>query len=240
MSIIIEELFPEMCSLFGDGGNMRYLKLCLPEAEYKTTKLNDKPYFVDNDVDMIYMGPMTEHTQVLVIERLRPYKDRIEKLIQKGTVFLMTGNAHEVFGKSITDTDGTVTECLGINDFHAKRNMLKRFSGLVLGTYEDIEIAAFRAQFTEGFIGEGLEPFVKMTKGVPMNSDKKQFFEGYVRNNFFGTYLLGPLLILNPYFTEKLIVKLCGKKRTLAYETEVVRAYQARLEDFKDSRVGIH
>ena len=34
MSIIIEELFPEVCNLFGDMGYMRYLKLCLPDAEF--------------------------------------------------------------------------------------------------------------------------------------------------------------------------------------------------------------
>ena len=166
MSIVIEELFPEVCSLFGDGANMRYLKQCLPDAEYKTTALNDRPYFADNHVDMIYMGPMTENTQLQVIERLRPFKDRIEKLIGDGVVFLMTGNSHEVFGKAIIDKSGTTVECLGINDFKAKRDMLSRFSGLVLGNYEDIEIAAFRAQFTKGYLGQGLTPFVKMTKGV--------------------------------------------------------------------------
>lgn len=238
MSIVIEELFPEVCNLFGDAANMRYLKLCLPEAEYITTALNDKPYFADNDVNMIYMGPMTENTQVEVIKRLKPYKKRIEELIDKGVVFLMTGNSHEVFGQKITDTDGTVTECLGINNFYAKRNMLKRFSGLVLGNFEDIEIAAFRAQFTEGFAGDDLSPFVKMTKGVPMN--KQNFTEGYIRNNFYGTYLLGPLLVLNPYFTKKLLHILCGKERTLAFEPETIKAYEARLEDFKDNKVGIH
>ena len=238
MSIIIEELYPEVCNLFGDGANMRYLKLCLPEAEYISTALNDKPYFVDNDVNMVYMGPMTENTQVEVIKRLEPYKKRIEELIEKGVVFLMTGNSHEIFGKKITDENGTVVECLGINDFYASRNMLKRFSGLVLGKYEDIEITAFRAQFTEGFIGEELTPFVKMTKGVPMN--KKDFIEGYVKNNFFGTYLLGPLLVLNPYFTKKLLHIICGKERTLAFEPETIKAYEARLEDFKDNKVGIH
>ncbi len=238
MSIVIEELFPEVCNLFGDGGNMRYLKLCLPEAEYINTGLNDKPYFADNDVNMIYMGPMTENTQVQVIERLKPYKKRIEELIEKGVIFLMTGNSHEVFGEKITDKDGTDVECLGINNFYATRDMMNRFSGLILGSYEDIEIASFRAQFTEGFIGEGLTPFVKMTKGVPMN--KKEFIEGYTRNNFYGTYLLGPLLVLNPYFTKKLIHKLCGKERTLAFEPEAIKAYEARLADFKDNKVGIH
>lgn len=238
MSIIIEELYPEVCNLFGDGGNMRYLKLCLPEAEYVSTALNDKPYFAENDVNMIYMGPMTENTQLLVIKRLMPYKKRIEELIEKGVIFLMTGNSHEIFGKKITDQDGTVIDCLEINDFYAQRNMMRRFSGLVLGNYEDIEIAAFRAQFTQGFHGEELKPFVQMTKGVPMN--KKSFTEGYVRNNFYGTYLLGPLLVLNPFFTKKLLYKLCKKERTLAFETEVVKAYELRLEDFKDKKVGIH
>ena len=238
MSIVIEELFPEVCSLFGDGANMKYLRQCLPEAEFKQTALNDRPFFADNHVDMIYMGPMTENTQLQVIKRLKPFRDRIEELIQKGTVFLMTGNAHEVFGKSITDKDGTVTECLGINDFTAKRDMMNRFSGLVLGNYEDIEIAAFRAQFTKGYPGEGLVPFVKMTKGVPMNDD--EFTEGYTRGSFYGTYLLGPLLILNPYFTKKLIKKLCGQDRKLAFEEEVIKAYNTRIADFKDKKVGIH
>ena len=91
MSIIIEELFPEVCNLFGDTGNMRYLKLCLPEAEYISTKLNDTPYFAEHDVNMVYMGPMTEQTQINVIKRLMPYKDRIADMINKGTIFLMTG-----------------------------------------------------------------------------------------------------------------------------------------------------
>lgn len=238
MSIVIEELFPEVCNLFGDSGNMRYLKLCLPEAEYISTGLNDKPHFAENDVNMIYMGPMTENTQLQVIKRLRPYKERIEELIDKGVIFLMTGNSHEIFGKEITDKDGTVVKCLGINNFHAKRDMLHRFSGLVLGKYEDMEIAAFRAQFTEGFIGDDMTPFVKMSKGVPMN--KTDFIEGYVKNNFYGTYLLGPLLVLNPYFTKKLLHKLCGKERTLAFEPETIKAYESRLEDFKDNKVGIH
>lgn len=238
MGIIIEELFPEVCNLFGDSGNMRYLKLCLPEAEYINTSLNDKPYFADHDVNMIYMGPMTENTQVQVIKRLKPYTKRLEELIEKGVIFLMTGNSHEIFGKKITDKDGTVVECLGINDFYAERNMMNRFSGLILGNYEDIEITAFRAQFTEGFTGEKLTPFVTMTKGVPMN--KKTFTEGYIRNNFYGTYLLGPLLVLNPYFTKKILYKLCGKERTLAFEPEAIKAYEARLADFKDNKVGIH
>lgn len=238
MSIVIEELFPEVCNLFGDTGNMRYLKLCLPEAEFVSTKLNDTPYFAEHDVNMVYMGPMTENTQVSVIERLKPYKKRISDMIDKGTVFLMTGNSHEIFGKKITDKNGTVTECLGLIDFYAERDMMKRFSGLVLGKYDNIEIVGFRAQFTRGYLGENVRHFAEVTKGEGMNRHSSA--EGFVQNNFYGTYILGPLLILNPYFTKKLIYKLCGEEKKLAFEQEVIKAYNTRLEDFKDNRVGIH
>lgn len=238
MSIVIEELFPEVCNLFGDTGNMRYLKLCLPEAEFVSTRLNDTPYFAEHDVNMVYMGPMTENTQVSVIERLKPYKKRISDMIDKGTVFLMTGNSHEIFGKKITDKNGTVTECLGLIDFYAERDMMKRFSGLVLGKYDNIEIVGFRAQFTRGYLGENVSHFAEVTKGEGMN--RHSSVEGFVQNNFYGTYILGPLLVLNPYFTKKLIYKLCGEEKKLAFEQEVIKAYNTRLEDFKDSRVGIH
>ncbi len=237
MSIIIEELFPEVCNLFGDMGNMRYLKLCLPDAEFIETALNDKPYFAEHDVNMIYLGPMTENTQEQVIRRLEPYKDRIKELIRKNVVFLATGNAQEIFGMSITDS-GKEIKCLEIFDFKAKRDMMHRFSGLVLGNYGDLEMVGFRAQFTRGYLGNSLKPFVNVVKGDGMNSESKA--EGFVVNNFYGTYILGPLLVLNPYFTKRLIKQICGEERTLAFEAESIKAYNTRLEDFKDSHVGIH
>ena len=41
-----------------------------------------------------------------------------------------------------------------------------------------------------------------------MNPESKQ--EGVRKNNFFATYLLGPLLPLNPSFSEKLVELLAG------------------------------
>ena len=42
----IEILYPELCTLYGDKGNMQYLKLCLPDAEFVETTLNAKPLFL--------------------------------------------------------------------------------------------------------------------------------------------------------------------------------------------------
>ena len=47
----IEILYPELCTLYGDKGNMQYLKLCLPDAEFVETTLNAKPLFLTEDID---------------------------------------------------------------------------------------------------------------------------------------------------------------------------------------------
>ena len=115
---VIEALYPEVCNLFGDTGNLRYLKLCLPQATFIETALNDEPYFVHHPVSMIYLGPMSEHTQCTVISKLAPYRERIAECIANGVTFLATGNAMEVFGKQITDAQSSVTTGLGLIDHH--------------------------------------------------------------------------------------------------------------------------
>ena len=94
-------LYPEVCNLFGDISNIKYLKKCLPDAEIIKTEINSEPAFVTQDIDMIYMGPMPENIQEVAIRKLRPYKEKIEELIKKNVVFLVTGNAVELFGKYI-------------------------------------------------------------------------------------------------------------------------------------------
>ena len=59
-------------------------------------------------------------------------------------------------------------------------------------------------------------------------------FEGINKNNFFGTYLIGPLLILNPQFVKKLLNKLEIFNTNLAFEEEVLNAYEQRLNEFKN------
>ena len=65
--------------------NMKYLKACVPEIE---TKINNPPAFLSQPVDMIYLGPMTENQQELVISKLLPFKSKIEEFIQQGVIFL--------------------------------------------------------------------------------------------------------------------------------------------------------
>ena len=172
-NIKIEILFPEFCNLFGDMYNMKYLKMCLPNAEFNETALDETPTFVNEDVNLIYLGPMTENTQEKVIARLLPYKERIEELIDKNVVFLFTGNAIEVLGKYIENEDGSKIEAVGTFDVYAKRDMMNRHNSYFVGNFEDIELVGFKSQFTMMYGDNTNCYFSKVEKGIGINKESK-------------------------------------------------------------------
>ena len=227
----IEILFPEFCNLFGDMYNMKYLKLCIPEAEFIETALDQIPEFTKKDIDLIYLGPMTKKTQEKEIKKLEPYKEKIEELIEKNVVFLLTGNALEVFGKYIENEDGSRIKGLEIFDVYSKRDMMHRHNSFLIGKYEDIEIVGFKSQFTMMYGDNKNNYFLEVEKGIGLNKESK--LEGIKKNNFIGTYLIGPILIQNPLFTKKILEKIGVNEPKLAFEEDVISAYEARLKELR-------
>ena len=209
----IEVLFPEFCNLFGDAYNMVYLEKTLPEAEFIRTKFSDDVRFTEEKMNLVYMGPMTERMQEQVIRKLMPLKEKIQKAIDDGTVFLFTGNALEIFGDYIENEDGSRVECLGLYRLYAKRDMMHRHNSDFEGEFES----------------HGL--FVK-NKGVGLNIKAK--YEGIRVNNFFGTYLVGPILVLNPPFTKYILNLMGAGDVKLAFEAENMEAYEQRKKDFAE------
>lgn len=232
----IEILFPEFCNLYGDLQNMTYLQKCLPEAQFINTDITEVPRFVNEQVNLVYMGPMTERMQEKVIQKLLPYKTRIIEMIENNVVFLFTGNAMEILGNYIENEDGTKIEALGIFDVYSKRDMKHRYFGATLGEFENAQIVGFKVTFSFMYGDNTDNHFLKLQKGVGINKDTK--LEGIRKNNFIGTYLIGPILILNPLFTKYLIKLIGSKVDSLAYEQELLDAYEARLDEFKSSKIS--
>lgn len=230
--MIIEYLYPEIANLYGDHANFKYLKQSIPEAEFKETPLNSVPAFVSANVSLIYMGPMTEAHQLLALAHLLPYRDRLLELIENGTHFLMTGNSFELFGRYI-ESNGTKTECLNILDFYSRTDTSHRYNGFFLGEYNGSKITAFNSRFSNSYPGENCSGFFKVLRGQGLNSECP--FEGISKNNFVGTYLLGPLLVLNPQYTAELIKKL-GSNGSPAFFADSMAAYNRRLCEFEDSK----
>ena len=237
--MIGEILFPEFSGIYGDCGNMMLLKQCCKERTFKETSLMEEPLFVKENVDFIYIGSMSEAKQELAVRKLMPYKDRIEELIEKRTVFLVTGNALELFGKYIKDVDKTIP-MLGIFDFHSERDFDKRINYIVVAKYEEMDIIGVKSQFSQIY---GLENdhFLTMVKGLGDNLKSK--YEGIHYQNFYGTFSLGPFLVNNPDFTKHLL-RLLGQKDELVFEEDIYAASRERLRKYSHPDapvdIGLH
>ena len=233
----IEVLFPKLCNLYGDIKNMDYLRLCLPEAAFVETQITDeRPRFADGDVDMVFLGSMSEASQKRVVRWLEPYKARIEEMIDSGTVFLATGNAFEVFTDSIENlTTKETFPGLGLFHLTTKVDLFDRYNGKNIGPVDGIRVAGFRSQFSQVYGDNSDGYFMACEKGAGIN--RKSTLEGVRRKNFFGTHLLGPLLILNPLFTEHLMGLMGVQEPKAALREETIAAYEQRLEEFSNPKV---
>ncbi|MCD7827110.1 MAG: hypothetical protein LUG85_01035 [Clostridiales bacterium] len=218
--------------LFGDEANVGYLRKCLPDWEFVLTDISKTPYFAENEPDLIYMGGMSESSQLRVIDALTPFKDRLCRVTDGGTHILFTSNACDILGNYIQNGD-TRIKALGIFDFHVEADMMKRFNGMTLGEYGNIEIVGYLSQFGRAYPEEGeREFFLPVTRGSGLNSSCK--FEGFKRNNFIATYLIGPFLVLNPKFTKMWLSEITDTEIALPFEKEAMRVYEQRLREFKD------
>ena len=231
----IEVLFNEVCNLYGDGQNVTYLQSTLPDADFIFTSLTDEPYFTSGNPDIIYIGSMSESIQRRVIEKLMPFRDRLEELVNAGTPILATGNAGEIFTKSIDYvTEKIQTEALGLFDFTVKTDLFDRFNGKVLGEFCDIKIVGFRSQFSFLYGDNTDNYFVKCLRGVGINRNSQ--LEGMRRKNLICTQILGPILPLNPLFCEYFI-GLTGHKVQAAFRDSAMAAYEQRLKEFNDPNI---
>lgn len=229
--MIIEVLYPEYNNLYGDRGNVEYLNKKLSLAGYDVeiieTSLYQEPAFVSGHVDFLLISPCQEKHQLVEIAELKKYADAIKNRIDNGGIILATGNAFELFGEYIENDKGEKTECLGFYKYHAKQFSKLRYNDCSVGEFDGMQIVGFKNLLSHSY-GENPKPFLNMKKGCGMNPDCK--IEGVHHNNLFATYHTGPILPLNPQFTDYLI-KIADENYvgvTLEFEKQ---AYNSRVNE---------
>jgi CobQ-like glutamine amidotransferase family enzyme len=234
--MLIEVLYPELQNLYGDLANIRYMQRSIPGCEIRETSLGSKPAFISGGVDLVYRGTMTESAQRIFVEELGRYKGELRAAIDGGQHFLITGNALETFGSEIRDSEGEIIKCLGIFEHHAERNMLKRFNSLYVGKYGDTDIVGYKSQFGHSYPDGEIEPLFETERGPGLNPDMKG--EGVRYKNYMATYLIGPLMVLNPDFMKKFCAELGVKDVEPLYYETAEKAFEMRLKEYRDPDTG--
>lgn len=233
--MIIEILYPEIASLYGDQGNLDILRQCLLDATFIKTTFASIPAFVSQKVDLILMGPSSEEDQYRIIDVLMPYEKDLQRCIQQGTYFLLSGNAMDAFCKYLIDDSGKRHEGIGILDFYVKQNLAHRYNGFIVGTFLDFEIVGHKSQFSMVYGDNSKIPFLTVKRGIGLNPES--VLDGIHFHHFYASSILGPILILNPLFTKYLLKELGAGEIVLPYEDDLMAAYQQRLIEFKNPEI---
>ena len=209
MKIHIAHLYYDLFNLYGENGNIKALKKEFENQGYEVAihflTLGDNLKF--DEYDLVYMGASTENNQKSVIPHLLKYKKDIKKAIEENKFFLITGNSIELFGKYILNDENKKFDTLNIFSFYTEQQK-KRLIGesIMKCSFVDKPIIGFHNQASIIFNND--KPMFEVIKRINYSEDIKE--EGIKYNNFYGTYLLGPLLVRNhellKYFISEIIL----------------------------------
>ncbi len=211
----IAYLYYDILNLYGENGNIKALKKNLELENINTCihflTVDDELEF--DKYDLVYMGAGTENNQKIILPHLLKYKKEIKKAISDGKFFLITGNAINLFGKYILKGKNK-EKTLEVFDYYVKEESFRMID-------ESIMKCSFLNDFVIGFqnqntvLRDNKNPMFEVVKGIGSYPNSKT--EGIKYNNFYGTYLVGPLLIRNPEFLKYFINEIM-KKNNLKYK----------------------
>ncbi len=233
--MVIEILAHEVAALYGEHGHQLLFEHVFKDHQLIKTSLVEEPYFVNHEVDFIYLGALSEKHQFTLLHKLLPYKDRIKELIEKETTFFITGNGLDIFGKFIDYEELGIVDGLQIFDFHTIQRYQPRLNNYILGTFDGLELTAHKTQFSESFYGDHFQNiFFETQQGFGMNRQTNK--EGVLYKNFYGTNCIGPFLLLNPLFMKAFLNRLDPTLPMPSNYDTLVAAYYQRLEEFKSGQ----
>lgn len=222
----ILHLFPKLLSLYGEYGNVAILKNALEETGYTVSVTACEDGKADfSAYDFIYVGSGTEDNLVVALDRLDA--DAVKASIESGKVWLATGNAMTLFGKTVRRGEQEVPG-VGAFGYTTTIDDSKRFLGDVL-TAEETPSLGF---INTSCVYQGIQkPLLSLRLGKNLGNDKVSSADGIREDNFLGTQLIGPLLVKNPHFLQEVYTLVTSKPLEISSDDYIVKAYQVALKE---------
>lgn len=211
----IAYLYYDFLNLYGESGNIKIIENILKQNKIKyqieLLSLNDELQF--ENYDLVYIGSGTESNQAKALEHLKKYEKDILKYIDDNKFMLVTGNSLDMFFKEIIDDKKY--KGLNVFDYTVKRGKRKMNEVYTNSLVTNKKIL--------GFINNN--SYVEIENNLFED-------DGIRKNNFFGTYILGPILVRNPEFLKYFLNNLLNKK--IKYDLKLeTKAYNEFVNNFK-------
>ena len=197
MTIYIANLYNDLMNLYGDNGNLKALRYAFNSQGINAVieNITIGGSFNLDKYDIIYIGSGTENNEDIVLKDIVKHKKEIKEYIENNKFIIATGNSIELFGKTIDDK-----KALNIFKYTSKR-VDKRIVGDVFTTIDGINDKIIGFQ-NRGSIIENNE--------YPLHNEDDNL--GVKYKNFYGTYVIGPILVRNPELLKDIVSNVIKSK----------------------------
>ena len=196
--IKILHLYYDLLNLYGENANTKALVNRL-ERQKEKVKVDFKSVGDDikiNDYDFIYVGSGSLESMKIAKNDFKRLVKDIKKYINDNKIMLATGNSLELF-EGILDYKTQEIGFRIVGDQVFECDLIKK---LVIGFQNRTSV----------IVENNEESLFTVKSGC--GYDPKETKEGIRHNNFFGTYLIGPLLVRNPALLKYLMNNLIKSK----------------------------
>lgn len=228
--IKILHLYYDLLNLYGENGNIIALK--------NTLELNNIPYEISfktinesyniNDYDITYLGSGTETNLLICLEDIIKHQEEFKTYIENNKLLICTGNSNILFGKSYQTLDKKIHHTLNIFEYESIETSFRTVGEQVYETNlikeniigflnHQVSLNNYDSNLFKVITGNGYKPNTNL--------------EGLHYKNFYGTLLIGPFLIRNPYMTNYILKNYLPNYKEHISPTSI-KAYETYLSNF--------
>lgn len=209
MVLRIGHLYPTLMSVAADRGNLFSIQ---KRCQWRGIATEVEPIFVKQTpdftkYDLILFHGGADREMELAAHDIQAKAPSLQEAVESNTVILSVCAGFQLLGHYYKPFQGPVLQGVGVLDLHTEGGSTRFMTHMAL----ECKFAQTGRQILVGYenhsgrtyLGEKAQPLGKVLAGWGNNG--KDSFEGATYKNVFGTYLHGPLLPKNPWFTDLLI-----------------------------------
>lgn len=207
-TIKIGSLYPDLFNLNADTGNLSVVKRRLELSGYQVEVVEVVPGAKGSaEIDFLVVGSPSSSVMEKVMADASTLKPFAAELLKSDVVVLAVSNGLHAFG-NIVGKDGKPKESLGLLDFTTTYGSKQHVTIAATVETEFGQIAGIENHNATVQLADAADRLGQITFGVGNNTGGD---EGYLKNNFFGTHLHGPVLALNEVFADQIVSRVVAR-----------------------------
>ena len=206
--IKVATIYPKYLNANGDRGNLLMLKQRaeINNVKFSNTEIDIGETISPSDFDFYYIGGAPDEFNPIIIKDIIEKKEIFLEIKNLSKTICGVGFGYQISGnKYIFDDENRQIECLELLDFFTVKKS-KRHVGNVTAKMSFMSpnyLVGFENHKGATYLNQGVLPLSYVDRGFGNNGSDKT--EGAILGNIIGTYLVGPVLPRNVYFSDYLL-----------------------------------